>query len=74
MCLQYREAKESISLFDMCKHYRNIKLIISQKQKTIFELYKLHSFCNKQYITVDNSYILLYTVCKEEGEDEDYHK
>ncbi len=24
-------------------------------------------FWNKQYITLDNSYTLLYTVCKEEG-------
>ena len=29
---------------------------------------------DKQYITLDNRLVLLYTVCEEEGEDEDYHK
>ena len=29
---------------------------------------------NKQYITVDNSYILLYTVCQEEDTYEDYNQ
>ena len=31
-------------------------------------------FINKQYIIVDNSSILLYTVCKEEDTYEDYNQ
>ena len=33
-----------------------------------------NKFQNKQYITVDNSYILLYTVNQEEDKNEDYNQ